>query len=78
MLKKIMLSQDRKTAVLYFDNRPNFTLYHSEAQVLDLVAFFLLPVTGPSHYDITWANYVSSQEDTQSIDLSQIDIKQAA
>jgi hypothetical protein len=36
MLDKIVLSKDRKTAVVVFDNK-SFTLYHSVGKVMDLI-----------------------------------------
>ena len=71
MIDKIIVSQDRTQIIIYFTDRPNFGLYHSEAKVLDLLAWFLLPI-GNTNYDITWDNVMSSQEDTQSIDLRKV------
>lgn len=71
MLDKIVLSQDRTQATLYFTNREPFNLYHSEGLVLDLVALFLAPY-GASQ-DVTWASYTSSLEDTAVIDISKLD-----
>jgi hypothetical protein len=76
MIDKIMLSQDRKQIVIYYTDRPNFGLYHSEAKVLDLLAWFLTPINSTC-YDITWNGYMSSQEDTAVINLEDLERKVA-
>ena len=76
MIDKIMLSQDRTTATIYYTNRGNFNLYHSEAKVLDLLAWFLLPIESTC-YDITWTGLISSQEDTAIINIEDLKRKVA-
>ena len=72
MIDKIVLSQDRTRCTLYYTNREPFNLYHSEAKVLDLLAWFLLPIES-SHYDITWDGLMMSQEDTAIINIESLD-----
>jgi hypothetical protein len=72
---RCIVSQDRTRAVVHFETH-SVSLYHSETKVLDLVVWILSPFnTSP---DITYANWVSSQEDTAIIDLSQIETEGAA
>ena len=75
MLDKVVLSQDRKNAMIHFDTH-SVGVYHSEGLVMDLV-WILLWKPFNSQCE-TYTQFLSSQEDTQSIDLSQIDNKQAA
>ena len=68
---EVMLSTDRKTAVLYnpyIDK--TFTLHHDEGRVLDLVLFFVLP---SAPHEMTYEGYIRSSEDTVSIPLEMLE-----
>jgi hypothetical protein len=72
---RCIVSQDRTRAVIHFDTH-SVELYHSEAKVLDLVIWILSPFsTSP---DVTYANWVSSHEDTAIINLSQLETEKGA
>lgn len=72
MLDKIILSSDRKQAMIHFDTH-SVGLYHSEAKVLDLVAIILNPFkTDVSNWDQLTSMYSSSQEDTAIINIEEI------
>lgn len=74
MLTNIAISKDRKEATLYFDCRPNFNLYCSEGRVLDLLVIFLKPVKATNE-SFTWSQYISSNEDTQIINMGALNDK---
>lgn len=76
MIDKIVLSQDRKNAMIHYDTH-SVGLYHSEGLVLDLIALILSPIVS-CNYDITWNSYMASFEDTQPIiDLEALNRKAA-
>ena len=72
---KVILSQDRKRAVIHFETR-SIELYHSESLVLDLVIWMLSPNGTTS--DITYNSYISSLSDTAIIDVTNLSQDEAA
>lgn len=71
MIDKIVLSTDRKEAVIHFDTH-SIRLYHSEAKVLDLIAILLSPRRDVSDWDTYTRIMVSSQEDTAIINIEEL------
>ena len=68
LIDKIVVSQDKKTAIIYYTDNTILNLYHSENKVLDLIAVIYSP---KSHCD-TWESYTASFEDTQSINIDEL------
>lgn len=66
---RVMVSTDRKSAVVYFPAK-SVTLYSSDAKVLDLVALLLVPSSVVSN--VTWGAWQSSESDTQAIELTKV------
>ncbi len=63
MIDKVIVSKDRTQAIIYFINKSCLTVYHDKGLVLDLVAWFMLPV-GNTNHDITWDGLLASDENT--------------
>lgn len=75
MLDKIVLSQDRKSAVIHFDTH-SVMVSHSEGKVLDLIAMLFSPQSHIETWDAYHRMMVSSQEDTAIINIE--DLKKAS
>lgn len=65
LIDKVVISQDRKSGIIYYTDNTMVNLSHSENGVLDLIAIIFSP---KSHCD-TWASYSASFEDTIEINM---------
>lgn len=68
MIDKIIVNTSRTKATIYYTSGRVFNLYHSQGLVLDLVAFFITPMT--TSKDITWKGLQTSEDDTVSIEVA--------
>lgn len=69
MLKRVILTQDRKQAVIHF-NTHSVNVCTDEANVMDLVFTLLLR---PFKSEITtYKQYTSSLEDTNEVELKEV------
>ena len=77
MIDKIVLSTDRTTAIIYFTDRPNFTVYSDTGNVELLLLDLISPIGNniSSNYSSLSDYLTSIYSDTLEIDLNIIDKK---
>ena len=71
---KIVLNKNKTEAMVHYESH-SVMLYHSDGLVLDLIAVLLAPIGCNVH---SMTQVLSSLDDTQSINLSQIETEKVA